>query len=258
MNVSIISDFKKSISDCRKTLRVIKKHNINLTRHSFYSEKMPSKLAVLRKEFLKLQRNFSAERHPSIAFKLVVIEPLINKLIEIYPIAPPTEMLELLKEISFKVDSELIAEIEIMEANKRVVNTSLFLPEDIIENRHYILKKVLWEVNQTYEVGCYNSCASMIRRMIETLIIDAYEHQGLGAIIKDDNNDYFTLKKLIGKASNQREFRLTQGTKRALPDLKFFGDLGSHNRMAIVRKHDLDRLHNSIRISIEELTRNIE
>ena len=42
-----------------------------------------------------------------------------------------------------------------------------------------------------------------------------------------------------------------------LPELKFFGDLGVHNRMALVRKDDLDRLHNPIRAGVEELVRSL-
>jgi len=51
--------------------------------------------------------------------------------------------------------------------------------------------------------------------------------------------------------------RLTRNTKRILPDLKFFGDLGAHNRMALVRKDDLDRLHQALRAGIEELVQHL-
>ena len=40
-------------------------------------------------------------------------------------------------------------------------------------------------------------------------------------------------------------------------DLKFFGDLGAHNRMALVRKDDLDRLHKALRAGIEELVQHL-
>lgn len=62
---------------------------------------------------------------------------------------------------------------------------------------------------------------------------------------------------LIGKAVAEGKLRLTKNTKRVLPTLKFLGDLGAHNRMALVRKDDLDRVHEGIRSGVEELARNL-
>ncbi len=251
---TVVKEFKLSLAECIKVLKTAKKRKTKLTLHSHYAEKVRSELASLKKSFLKVQREYPKERYSSIAFRIATIEPLVEKLVEIYP-APPSQMLELLAEIKFKEESELAAEIEMLKSENKA--TSLFLPDDLIEDRHHILKKVLWEINQTYDNACYNSCAAMIRRLAESLIIDAYEHHNLHNVIVDANGDYLGFKDLIGKISLQSEFKLTRETKRVLPDLKFFGDLGVHNRMALVRKSDLDRLHNTIRAAIEELSRNI-
>ena len=244
------------MAECIKVLKTAKKHRVNLNSHSYYAEKIPTKLAVLRKSFLKLQRDYPKERFPTVAFRLATIEPLLDKLIAIYP-AAPKEMLELLSEIKFKEESELGAEIEIEERETSSSTEPPFLPDELIEDRHYVLKKVLWEVNRSYASACYNSCAAMIRRLAESLIIDAYEHNNLHSVIIDANGDYLGFKDLIGKVSSQQEFKLTRETKRVLPDLKFFGDLGVHNRLALVRKPDLDRLHNATRAAVEELVKNI-
>lgn len=250
------NEFKSSLAECAKVIKTARKNKVNLSSHSYYAEKVPSRLASLKKSFLKLQRDYPKERFPTVAFRLATIEPLLDKLIAIYP-AAPNAMLELLAEIKFKEESELVAEIEIAEREAISSIEPPFLPDDLIEDRHYVLKKVLWEVNRSYASDCYNSCAAMIRRLAETLIIDAYEHHGLHQVIVDGNGDYLGFKDLIGKASSQPEFKLTRETKRVLPDLKFFGDLGAHNRMALVRKPDLDRLHNATRAAVEELARNI-
>jgi hypothetical protein len=256
MQAAVVDEFSKSLAECLKVLKAAKKNRVSLSSHSYYSQRVPSKLAALRKSFHKLHLNYMPERYPAIAFQLIAIKPLVDKLVAIYPTSPG-EMIRLLNEIKFKVESELIAEIEFEEEKTRTSPPPPFLPDDLIEDRHYVLKKVLWEVNRTYENSCYNSCASMIRRLTETIIIDAYEHHGLHSLIIDHKGDYLVFGDLIGRVLNQKEFKLTRETKRVLPDLKFFGDLGAHNRMAIVRKQDLDRLHNSIRIAIDELSRNI-
>jgi hypothetical protein len=251
-----IAEFATALTECIKVLKTAKKHKVNLSLHSYYAEKVPTKLAGVRRAFLKLQRDYPKERFPSVAFRLATLEPLVNKAVEIYP-SPPAQMIELLGEVKFREQSELRAEIEMAETQTVTDAQPPFLPEDLIEERHGILKRVLWEINETYLAACYNSCAAMIRRLTEALIIEAYEHHGLRHIIVDGNGDYLGFKDLIGKASAQPEFKLTRETKRVLPDLKFYGDYGVHNRMGLVRKQDLDRLHNATRAAIEELTRNI-
>lgn len=256
MPITNVNEFAVAVAECIKILKTAKKHKVNLSSHSYYAEKVPSKLASLRKAFLKLQWDYPKERFSAVAFRLATIEPLVNKVVELYP-SSPSQLLELLREIKFKEESELQAEIELAETETIRGGEAPFLPEDLIEERHFVLKKVLWEANQTYSSACYNSCAAMIRRLTETLIIEAYEHHHIRHLIIDANGDYLGFKDLISKASNQTDFKLTRETKRVLPDLKFFGDIGAHNRMAIVRKQDLDRLHNATRTAIEELSRNI-
>lgn len=118
------------------------------------------------------------------------------------------------------------------------------------------MKAVLWEVNKCYDRGCYNACASMIRRLFENLVIEAFEHHGIEDQIKKDG-EFLEFGALIGKAANESKLKLTRNTKRLLPDVKFFGDVGSHNRMMLVRKDDLDKLHQAVRSGLEELSRNI-
>ena len=256
MPFSSVDEFRSSLRKCVETFKIAKKRKVNLNSNSHYAEKARSSLASLRKAFLKLQRDYPKDSFPAVAFRLTTIEPLINKLVEIYP-ASPRQMMILLNEIKFREESELAVEIETTSC-EGIAAELFFLPDDLIEERHSVLKRIIWEVNRTYGNACYNSCAAMVRRLTEMLIIEAYEHHKLHSSIVDGNNDYVGFKELIGKASSQQVFNLTRETKHVLPDLKFFGDLGVHNRMALVRKQDLDRLHNAIRIAIEELYRNIQ
>jgi hypothetical protein len=248
-------DFSRRLLECVKVLRTAKRNRISLASHSFYSTKVRSALASLRKSFLGLQRDYPPERFPRVAFQLATIEPLLHQMVSLYP-APPTEMLKLADEIAFKVQSDLAAEIEAPESIPNLTSSIPFIPNDLIEERDYILKKVLWEINRCYEAACYNSCAAMIRRLVENLIIMAFEHHGIADSIKN-GDDYIDFSDLIGKATAESKLGLTRNTKRILPDLKFYGDLGSHNRNALVRKDDLDKLHQATRSAIEELVRNI-
>ncbi len=255
MRTSSAEDFVAGIKGLSKVIKKAKTTGSSLASHQFYAPKATAALATLRKSFLMLKRDYPEDRFPRVAFQLATIEPLVTKLVEIFP-AQPVELLRLLNELSFKVDSDLASELDAPQATPQLSTAAPFLPNDLIENRHMVLQKVLWEANRCYDAACYNSCAAMIRRLVENLIIEAFEGHGIGGKIKRDG-EYLEFGALIGKAATEQELRLTRNTKKLLPDLKFFGDLGAHNRMALVRKEDLDRLHNHIRAGVEELTRNL-
>ena len=255
MRTSLADDFLAAAKALARTLRAAKRNSAGLASHRFYAPKARADLAGLRKGFLMLKRDYPDERFPRVAFQLTTMEPLVLKLLEAFP-SNPKAMLALVDDIIFKAESDLAAELDAPQARTTLSTSAPFLPNDLIDDRHGIIQKVLWEANRCYEAACYNACAAMIRRMVENLIIEAFEHQGIGKKIKQ-GTDYIDFAALIGKATAEPKLRLTRNTKRVLPDLKFFGDLGVHNRMALVRKDDLDRLHNAIRAGIEKLTRSL-
>jgi len=247
--------FIAGLRDLEKTLRAATRYRYSIGTHPVYAPKARAALASLRKHFLMMKRDYPDQRFPGVAFQIAAIEPLINGVVELFP-SQPKEILRLVDEIRFKVDSDLAAELDATKADISSLADVPFLPGELISDRYPILQKILWEANRTYNAACYNACAAMLRRLVESLTIEAFERHGLSERIKK-NAEYVEFRALIGIASAEPALRLTRNTKRVLPSLKFLGDLGAHNRMALVRKDDLDRLHDSVRAGIEELVQNL-
>ena len=179
----------------------------------------------------------------------------MGKIISLFP-AGSADMLTLLDDLIFRADTDLAVHLEAEGTSTSAPAAPSFLPEDLVPERQGVLRKVLWEINRCYDTACYNACAAMIRRLAESLIVGAFEHHGIEARLKK-GDDFLPFGDLIGKATAEPALRLTKTTKQLLPELKFIGDLGVHNRMALVRKQDLDRLHSSLRGAIEELANNL-
>jgi hypothetical protein len=93
----------------------------------------------------------------------------------------------------------------------------------------------------------------MLRRLVESFIIEAFEAYGIEAKIKDGAGEYLELKALIGKAITEPALKLTRNTRNALPNLKFLGDLSVHARRNLVRNDDLKGVRNDARSAMEEL-----
>ncbi len=256
MSTASSEEFNQRLVETIKALCAAKKNKVRLSSTSFYANKVRLALANLRKSFLAIQRDYPPERYPKVAFQLATIEPLLQSIITTYPTKATDELLQLANEIEFKVKSDLAAELEATDTTLTPSSSPSFIPNDLIEERHHVLKKVLWEINRCYDAACYNSCAAMVRRLTESLIIEAFEHHSIAHKIKKSGN-YLDFSALIGVAISEPKLGLTRNTKRILPTLKFFGDLGAHNRKALVRKDDIDKLHQATRSAIEELVHNI-
>lgn len=114
--------------------------------------------------------------------------------------------------------------------------------------------KVANQINGCYEQGWFDGCAVMMRRMIETLIIECFEKYKIDSKIKDPKTgDFFFLKDLIDKALQETTWNLGRNTKKALPKLKGIGDQSAHDRRYNAHREDIDKLSTEFRNVCQEL-----
>lgn len=93
-----------------------------------------------------------------------------------------------------------------------------------------------------------------MRRLIETLVAEVFDHAGLLDRIKAPNGNLFMLNDLL--AALQREtsrFHLGRNSHRGLSELKDLGDKSAHNRRFNATKADIDGLRADIRAAVDEL-----
>jgi hypothetical protein len=132
-------------------------------------------------------------------------------------------------------------------ATQNVVMMSL-----VRDTRGYVVR-IANQINGTYEKGWYDSCAVMIRRLIETLIIEAFEKHQIADKIKNKTGDFLYLRDLIDKTLAEPSWNLGRNTKQALPKLKDVGDKSAHSRRFVAQRGDLQPLLTDIRTVVQEL-----
>lgn len=131
-------------------------------------------------------------------------------------------------------------------ASERVVPISV-----VSGTRGYIVA-VANQANGCYERGWFDACAVMIRRLLETLIIEVFEHHKLDPKIKNKNGDFFYLADLISASVAETSWNLTRNAKKALPRLKDIGDKSAHSRRFNAHRKDLDPLLDDVRVVVQE------
>ncbi|MEM6647472.1 MAG: hypothetical protein AAF730_14605 [Bacteroidota bacterium] len=131
--------------------------------------------------------------------------------------------------------------------------TDQVLPASLFTGTRGYLEKIAFQVNGCYEQGWFDACAVMMRRLLETLIIEAFEHHGITHKIKNGNDDFVYLSDLIGATLAEKPWNLSRNAKRALPKLKEIGDQSAHSRRFIAHRSDIERVRGPMRTVTQEL-----
>lgn len=123
----------------------------------------------------------------------------------------------------------------------------------LVRNTRGYIERIVHQINGSYERGWYDASAVMIRRLVETLIIETFEKHGIASKIQNSNGDFFFLRDLITASLNETSWNLGRNAKQALPRLKEVGDQSAHSRRFIAQRQDIDKVMGDLRIVVQEL-----
>lgn len=212
------------------------------------------KLAELRRRSSELTKNFPHDSFPLISAAAMKLSNAVNTLVAEFPgnIRKHKRAVEALRTIwALNVRPE-IYRVELALA----VTAGVILPEDqnLFSGKDKYLREITFEINRCFRNGAYNGCSVLIRRLLETLIIQSYEKKGLAATVQNQaNGQYFKLEKLIDDLIATNPFGLSRNALGALPKLKRIGDWGAHNRNILIREQDIEGIKAEARLCFEEL-----
>jgi Domain of unknown function (DUF4145) len=108
------------------------------------------------------------------------------------------------------------------------------------------------QMNGSYASGWYDACAVMMRRLLESAIIEAFEARKIDAKIKNSTTgDFLQLTGLVAAALAESTWNLPRTVKRTLDGLKDLGHRSAHNRYYLATKPDLDKYVDAYREAVE-------
>ena len=143
---------------------------------------------------------------------------------------------------------------EIINAPREVTPSKDFFPLELFDGTRDYLKKTARQAIICYNYGAYDACLVMIRRLIETLIIELFEKRDIADRIKNSQGNYMFCGDLIDEMLKEKKlWTIGRNTVQALPAIKTKGDLSAHNIRFNAKKSDIDQLKDGLRITIEEL-----
>jgi hypothetical protein len=121
-----------------------------------------------------------------------------------------------------------------------------------VKTRRGYLITIVNQMNGCRRQSWSDACAVMMRRLVEVVIIEAFENNGIAGEVQDANGDYVQLTALVDAALAEPAFRLSKNTKKALPKLKNLGHQSAHGRRFTAQAADIDKNEEGVRVVVEE------
>lgn len=142
----------------------------------------------------------------------------------------------------------------ILGTTKPAVDQELgYLPRDVWKGTRRYIERVSEQLNGCFQLEFYDAASVLVRRLTETLIIEAFEHLGRESEIKGQDGNFLMLRDLVGKVTGTPGLPLGREAKAALKPIKELGDRAAHNRHYNAVKADLEKVQSGIRVCIDEL-----
>jgi hypothetical protein len=161
----------------------------------------------------------------------------------------PSEIVELVKRLASDAPRDFLPPSEGTRSTSEHI-----LPFALVRGTRGYIERVANQVNGCYEKGWFDGCAVMMRRLIETLIIECFEKFGIADTIKDPRTgDFLFLRDMVDKLVGEKTWNLGRNAKQALPKLKNLGDQSAHSRRYNANREDIDKLANDFRVVCQEL-----
>ena len=131
-------------------------------------------------------------------------------------------------------------------------------PQELLNNTRQYIESVGNQAIICFDVGLYDACAVMIRKLFETLIIEAFERYKIADKIKNSAGNFYYLSELIPLLLAEGSWNISRNAQTGFAPIKKSGDMSAHNRRYCATQQDILDLKQDIRICLEELIKLID
>ena len=138
----------------------------------------------------------------------------------------------------------------------RINHAEGYVPEAVWINTRDYIEKVCRQLNGCFAHAYYDAALVMLRRLLETLIIEAYDHLSRRAEIDDGSGNPHMFGKLVERAkgeNNHKGLSIGRNTKNALEEVKKLGDRSAHDRRFNACAGDLTKIQVDVRAGVQDL-----
>lgn len=141
----------------------------------------------------------------------------------------------------------------LVEKSEEIVSSDEVLPEALFVRTRGFIESLAKQINASYEHNIFDGCAVLMRRLIEVLLLLAYQANGIESKIKNSSGDYKVLSKIIGHAATEPVLDLSKNTKSCMDDFRTLGNFSAHQIFYNAKRKDVQKQILRFRAAVEEL-----
>jgi hypothetical protein len=161
-------------------------------------------------------------------------------------------------ENSFKLNVRAMTDLDqlyfpVLKSKPIRHSDAIFEVEAFKKSQRGYIDKVALQINRSYEESLFDCCAVMVRRLLETLIIEIYEGKGKAAEIKNNEGNFKMFSGLLEHLKSDKSLHLGRTTMQGMENFKRLADSSAHNRRFNASKKHIDDLKHDIQLSVAEL-----
>lgn len=134
-----------------------------------------------------------------------------------------------------------------------VVSFDSVVPESLLQEKRSFVSSLIKQINASYENNIFDGCAVLMRRLLEILLILAYEAKHFDAQIKDGDGHYKMLNPIIDDALTNTRLGLSRNTKDCLDTFRKLGNFSAHKIYYNAKRKSIEQVILDYRAAIEEL-----
>lgn len=159
---------------------------------------------------------------------------------------------------TFRLHAEKLRKFEaefpqLNEENEHVVSVDTILPTILYSGTRGYIESLAKQINASYEHNIFDGCAVLMRRLLEVMLIHAYQNLTIENAIKDANGEFKQLNSIIAHAITCTPLGLSRNTRDCLDTFRKLGNFSAHRIEYNAKKKDIRDVVLEFRVAIEEL-----
>lgn len=157
---------------------------------------------------------------------------------------------------TFQIDVRRVAGLDAkylgLIGAKKIKVVGSILPPDMVKGTRRYLEQIVHQINAAYEYGLYDASAVLMRRLMESLLIEIYLSRGRQIEIQRNGN-FLMLEPIITHVKGDATITLSRAAPKTMDEVKQLGDTAAHDRTYVTQQVDIDDVKARYRKLVTEL-----
>lgn len=136
---------------------------------------------------------------------------------------------------------------------EEVISHDSIVPESLLQKDRAFIRSLIKQINASFENNIYDGCAVLMRRLLEILLILAYQESKIESTIKDSAGNYKQLNAIIDDAEKNSTLGLSRNTRECLDTFRKLGNFSAHKIYYNANRKTIESAILDFKATVEEL-----